>query len=99
MTELNINLCIIYIVLHHGTLYVELTLFIFHTLWGQCLQIDREFPCFDLPPLENACVKNTPYTFLLKKMYTPSFVIILKILRHIESFEVDYVFTYMFLCR
>ena len=49
--------------LHHGTLYashVELTLILFHTLWGKCLQIYREFPCFDLPPLEDACVIITP---------------------------------------
>ena len=36
-------LCIVYIILYHGTLYashVELTLFHFHTLWGKYLQID-----------------------------------------------------------
>ena len=78
VTELNTNsppvilllpLCIVYIILHHVTLYashIELTLFLCDTLWGKCLQIDREFPCFDLPPLDDACVKNTPtiYTFL-----------------------------------
>ena len=67
MTELNTKLspCVLFTSYSITTLFyaslVELTLFLFHTLGGKCLQIDREFACFDLPPpMEDVCVKSTP---------------------------------------
>ena len=70
-------LCIVYNIPQHGTLFasqVELTLFLFNSLWGKELQIARNYACFDLPPVQNTCVNKDPLflenpTLLQQKLY------------------------------